>query len=90
LSASASRPALRLLATALDRLAGWWRRRNVANALDFEELGGALSVFSVRLGLADADRPAWARAYLRLWGAAYLKYGIALPVPRILRRDGPR
>ena len=76
--------------SAYGRLALWWRRANAANAVAFEEFGGALSVVSLRLGLADENQPAWVRQYLRLWRAAYLRYGVALPVPRSLRREGRR
>jgi len=73
----------------LTRLADRWRLWSVGNALAFEDGGGTLSEMSVRLG-ADDHRPAWARQYLRLWRAAYLRYGIALPVRGVLRRGAAR
>ena len=74
------------VATVFARAVNHWRRINASNAAAFEELGSPLSVMTIRLGLADTQRPWWARQYLRLWRRAYVRHGIALPLPLALRK----
>lgn len=85
MSQSASGRARNAFRVAFSRATDHLRRKSTANAVAFEDVGSPLSAGRLHQE-ADAHRPWWARQYLRLWRATYVRYGIALPLPRALRK----